>query len=179
MDESSVSFHTPKTKAQSKQWLPKGTPGPTKARVHASRRKQMVMAFFDSSGMIYEHYVPVGGKVNAPYVTEVLRKFLKVFGRKRPEVASGEWILHWDNAPVHTAAVTQELLNAKGIKTLRHPRLFPGFGSGGLLALPKGEIRALRPFYRRYLRPECVGTGHQYPPNGGLCGGLPELVSEA
>ena len=39
MDESAVSFHTPETKAQSKQWLPKGAPGQIKARVHASRKK--------------------------------------------------------------------------------------------------------------------------------------------
>ena len=46
MDESAVSFYTPETKAKSKQWLPRGVPGPIKARIHASRRKQMVMAFF-------------------------------------------------------------------------------------------------------------------------------------
>jgi hypothetical protein len=31
MDESAVSFHTPQTKQQSKQWLVKGQPGPVKA----------------------------------------------------------------------------------------------------------------------------------------------------
>jgi hypothetical protein len=37
----------PQTKQQSKQWLVKGEPGPIKAKVHASRSKQMVLAFFD------------------------------------------------------------------------------------------------------------------------------------
>ena len=82
MDESVVCFHTPKTKQQSKQWLPKGTPGPIKARVHASRKKQMVMAFVR---------------------------------RKRPELASGNWILDWDNASVHSAKATQDFLALKGI----------------------------------------------------------------
>jgi DNA-binding transcriptional regulator YhcF (GntR family) len=41
MDESAVSFHTPETKRQSKQWVKKGQPGPLKAKVHASRSKQM------------------------------------------------------------------------------------------------------------------------------------------
>ena len=36
MDESAVSFHTPETKEQSRQWLEKGMPGPLKAKVHAS-----------------------------------------------------------------------------------------------------------------------------------------------
>ena len=48
MDETAVSMHTPETKSQSKQWLKKGTPGPIKAKVHATRTKQMVIAFFDS-----------------------------------------------------------------------------------------------------------------------------------
>jgi hypothetical protein len=39
MDESAVSFHMPETKQQSKQWLVKGTPGPIKAKVHATRKK--------------------------------------------------------------------------------------------------------------------------------------------
>jgi AraC-like DNA-binding protein len=42
MNESAVSFHTPETKQQSKQWVKKGQPGPIKARVHATRSKQMV-----------------------------------------------------------------------------------------------------------------------------------------
>ena len=42
MDKSAVSFHTPETKNQSKQWLPKGAVGPLKVRVQASRKKQMV-----------------------------------------------------------------------------------------------------------------------------------------
>ena len=71
-----MSFHTPESKEQSKQWLPKGTPGPIKARVHASRRKEMVLAFFDNRGMIYTNYVDVGTTVNADYVVDVLSRFL-------------------------------------------------------------------------------------------------------
>jgi hypothetical protein len=30
---------------------------------------------------------------------------LKQLRLKRPEMVEQEWFLHWDNAPVHTAAV--------------------------------------------------------------------------
>jgi hypothetical protein len=60
MDGSTVSFHTPQIRQQSKQWLVKGKPGPIKAKVHASRTKQMVLSFFDSKGLIYTNYVPRG-----------------------------------------------------------------------------------------------------------------------
>jgi hypothetical protein len=53
MDESEVSYHTPETKRQSMQWIKKGSPGPIKAKVQASRTKQMVLAFFDQQGMIF------------------------------------------------------------------------------------------------------------------------------
>ncbi len=60
MDQSAMSFHKIQTKQQSGQWLVKGPPGLTKAKVlttkanvHASRTKQMVLAFFNSKGLIY------------------------------------------------------------------------------------------------------------------------------
>jgi hypothetical protein len=79
-----VSFYRPETKQQSKQWLPKGQPGPIKAKVQASRTKQMVLAFFDSKGIIYTNYMPRGTMVNANYIVEALGKFLKIFRKKGP-----------------------------------------------------------------------------------------------
>jgi [histone H3]-lysine36 N-dimethyltransferase SETMAR len=115
MDESMVSFHTPETKQQSKQWLKKGEPGPVKAKVQASRTRMMVMAFFDSKGLIYTHYVPKGTSVNANYIVGVLGRFLKALKQKRPIMAAADWWFHWDNAPVHTAANVQEWMAAKNI----------------------------------------------------------------
>ena len=37
----------------------------------------------------------------------------------------GEWFLHWDNAPVHTAMVILEFLAKKRIKLLSHPPYSP------------------------------------------------------
>jgi histone-lysine N-methyltransferase SETMAR len=58
MDETMVCHHTPETKKQSMQRVKKGQPGPLKARVHASRTKQMLLTFFDNKGVIYSHIVP-------------------------------------------------------------------------------------------------------------------------
>jgi histone-lysine N-methyltransferase SETMAR len=137
MDESSVSMHTPETKQQSKQWLKKGTPGPVKARVHASRTKTMVLAFFDSQGMVYTNYVPRGSTVNAKYIIRALGTFLKNLKKKRPETAKGEWFLHWDNAPVHTANVVKEFLAKKNIKLLSHPPYSPDLAPADYFLFPK------------------------------------------
>ena len=59
--------------------------------------------FFDSTGMIYMHWVPTGQTVNNEYYVEVLRAFRKRFSRKRPALfKSGQWHFHQDNAPVTT-----------------------------------------------------------------------------
>ena len=84
MDKTMVSYHTPETKKQSKQWIKKGQPGPVKVRVHASCTKQMLLVFFDSEGLIYAHIVPKGAAINANYILVVLGKFLEHLRRKRP-----------------------------------------------------------------------------------------------
>ena len=67
MDKSSVAFHTPEIKSQSKQWLPKGSPAPLKGKDQASRKKQMVFVFFYDSGSIHEHFAPVRAKINSDF----------------------------------------------------------------------------------------------------------------
>jgi histone-lysine N-methyltransferase SETMAR len=137
MDESAVSFHTPQTKQQSKQWLVKGAPGPIKAKVQASRSKQMVLAFFDSKGLIYTNYVPKGSTVTASYIVEALGKFLKVFKQKRPEMAAGDWWFHWDNAPVHTAAIVKDWMAARQFKVIEHPPYSPDLAPADFFLFPK------------------------------------------
>ena len=145
IDESAVSFHTPETKQQSKQWLRKGTPGPIKAKVSASRTKQMVLAFFDSKGLIYTNYVPRGTTVNANYILEALGKSMKIFRQKRPVMSEQEWFFHWDNAPVHTAAVMQEWIAARGIQMIPHPPYLPDLAPADFFLFPtvKKELAGL------------------------------------
>ena len=79
IDESVVSVHTPETKQQSKQWPRKRLPGPIKAKIHATHSKQMVVAFFEATGLIYTNYMPRGTRVNANYIVGALGKFFKIF----------------------------------------------------------------------------------------------------
>ncbi len=137
MDETMVSFHTPETKRQSRQWIKKGQPGPIKAKVHASRTKQMVLAFFDSKGLIYTNIVPRGTTVNAAYIVKALATFMKKFKEKRPQMAAGDWFFHWDNAPVHTAAMVKDWLAARGIQLLEHPPYSPDLAPADFFFFPK------------------------------------------
>ena len=137
MDESAVSFHTPESKRNSKQWLKKGSPGPIKARVQASRSKQMVLVFFNSKGVIYTNYVPKGAKVDLSYIISAMKTFLKKLRKKRPGLSEREWFFHWDNAPVHTATDVQEFMAKKGMKTIKHPPYSPDLAPADYFLFPK------------------------------------------
>ena len=137
MDETMVSFHTPETKRQSRQWIKKGQPGPIKVKVHASRTKQMVLAFFDSKGLIYTNIVPRGTTVNAAYIVKALATFMKNFKEKRPQMAAGDWFFHWDNAPVHISAMVKDWLAARGIQMLEQPPFSPDLAPADFFFFPK------------------------------------------
>ncbi len=92
MDETLVSYFTPETKRMSKEWTLKGKPGPLKAKVQASRSKQMVFVFFDLRGLIYTHIASKSATINAPYVVNLLGKFWRSLRLKRPELLSQETI---------------------------------------------------------------------------------------
>ena len=135
MDETTVSYHTPTTKQQSKQWLKKGTPGPVKAKVQASRTKQMVLAFFDAKGLIYTNIVPRGETVNAKYIIKAQGSFMK-----QPILSEQEWFFNWDNAPVHTAAVVREWMAAKRFKLIEHPPYSPDLAPADFFLFPKVKM---------------------------------------
>jgi hypothetical protein len=95
MDETIVCHHTPQTKKQSMQWIKKRQPGPLKAKVHASRTKQMLLAFFYNRRLIYSHIVPKGSSVNGKYIVKALGNFLKQLKKKKPQMVQQEWWFHW------------------------------------------------------------------------------------
>ena len=58
-DESWIYCYHPETKRQSSQWKYTGSPRPKKARQNKSSHKLLMIPFFDSTGMIYMHWVPL------------------------------------------------------------------------------------------------------------------------
>ena len=74
-DESWIYCYDPETKRQSSQWKHADSPRPKKARQNKSTNKLLMIPFFDSTGMIYMHWVPTGQTVNKEYYVEVLKEF--------------------------------------------------------------------------------------------------------
>ena len=78
--------------------------------------------FFDSTCMIYMHWVPTGQTVNKEYFVKVLREFSKIFRRKSQALFKlGQWHFHSDNAPVHNSILITDYLTKMGIRTVPQP----------------------------------------------------------
>ncbi len=85
--------------------------------------KTMLVAFFDSRGLIYKKLVPTGQRVNT-------NRCFESSHRVRPDLlTSGDWFLQHNNASAHNAALVCQLLNKKCCSP-SSPSLFARFGSG-------------------------------------------------
>ena len=134
-DESWIYCYDPETKRQSSQWKHVGSPRPKKTWQSNSTHKLLMIPFFDSTGMIYMHWVPTRQTVNKEYYVEVLREFRKRFLGKRPALfKSGQW---QDNAPVHNSILVTDYLTKMGIKTVPHPLYSPDLVSCDFWLFPK------------------------------------------
>ena len=123
---------------ESSQWKHAGSPKPKKARQSKSTHKLLMIPFFDSTGMIYMHWVPTGQTVNKEYYVEVLREFRQRFRWKRPALfKSGQWHFHQNNAPVHDSILVRDYLTKMGIKTVPHPPYNPDLALCDFWLFPK------------------------------------------
>ena len=93
---------------------------------------------FDSTGMIYMHWVPTGQTVNKAYYVEVLSEFRKRFRWKRPALLKpGQRYFQQNNAPVHNSILVTDYLTKMGIKTVPHPPYSSDLAACDFLLFPK------------------------------------------
>ncbi|GBM92183.1 Mariner Mos1 transposase [Araneus ventricosus] len=103
-DDSWCYQYDPETKRQSMEWCSSSLPHPKKCRLTKSRIKMLLIAFFNSKGLIHHEFVPAGTTVNAESYEGVLKRLLQRIRRVRPQLyQSGQWKLLHDNATPHTA----------------------------------------------------------------------------
>jgi len=70
---------------------------------------------------VHREFVPPGQTVNQEFYLEVLRRLRENVQRKHPELwRSGEWFLHQDNAPAHTAVYVTRYLASLGWTVIPH-----------------------------------------------------------
>ena len=90
------------------------------------KTKVMLLAFFDSEGIVYHEYTPNGQTINKEFYLEVLRCLHESVRPKRPEKwQDGDWIPHNNNAPVHTSHLLQQFLAKHSTAQLQQPSYSP------------------------------------------------------
>ena len=136
-DETWFYGYDPETKQQSSQWKTKNSPRPKKVREVRSNVKTMLIVFFDCRGIIHKEFVPHGQTVNQHYL-EVLRRLRENVRRKRPELwASGDWLLHHDNTPPHTALSVRRYLASQGWTMVTHAPYSPDLAPCDFFLFPR------------------------------------------
>ncbi|UYV69143.1 hypothetical protein LAZ67_6002576 [Cordylochernes scorpioides] len=92
----------------------------TTTKKEASSTKYRVMRVNNpKNGLVHYELVPEGQTINQHYYLDVLRRLREAVRQKRPEKwAKKNWLLHHDNARLHTAVTVQLYLAKHGITLL-------------------------------------------------------------
>jgi histone-lysine N-methyltransferase SETMAR len=125
-DESWVHYFQPETKRASKEWRHSISPKPRKFRALASAGKVMLTLFWDSKGVILEHYTRKGATITSASYCDLLENQLKpaIRTKRRGLLNTGVLLLH-DNARPHTAHATVAKIKDLRFECLPHPPYSP------------------------------------------------------
>ena len=98
----------------------------------------MLLAFFDSEGIVHHEYAPDGQTIKKEIYLEVLRHLHESVLRKRPDKWwDGNWILHHDNASAHTSHLVQQFLAKHGTTQLQQPPYSPDLAPYDFFIFPR------------------------------------------
>ncbi|XP_050934319.1 zinc finger protein 280D [Lates calcarifer] len=136
--ESWIYRYDPESKQQSLQRTGQQSPGMKK--VYQVRRvtKSLLIVFFDIRGVVHHEFIPQGETVNAEFYCTVLKRLREDIQRKRPGLwRDGNWVLHHDNAPAHSALRTREFFGCTNTIVAPHPSYSPDLAPCDFFLFPK------------------------------------------
>ena len=126
MDEAWMYVYDPELKVHSREWMRQDEPRPQKPRREMSTAKVMLVAFFDTQGMVYYEFLQRPLTMNQHVFQAIFRHFDTACRVRRPRatVRGRQW-LHMDNASPHTATNTLTLMDNLGWSRLPQPSYSP------------------------------------------------------
>jgi len=146
-DETWCYGYDPETKQASSQWKTPNSPKPKTARQVRSNVKIMMISSFDANGIVHKEFALPGQTVNQQFYLKALIRLRGSVRKKRSEMwSSGEWFLHHDNAPAHTALRVQQFLAKNNITVIPHPPYSPDLAPCDFFLFPrmKGQMKGKR-----------------------------------
>lgn len=124
-DETMVLYYDPLSKRESMEWRRPDERRPIKAKVVQSTKKVMATIFWDCKGILLIDFKERNTTVNGIYYASLLHKLRdNIREKRRGRLSKVVRLLH-DNAPVHTAAVSQEAIRECGFQEMEHPPYSP------------------------------------------------------
>ena len=85
-----------------------------------SKTNVILLAFFDSEGIVHHEYAHDWQTINKEFYLEVLRRLGESVRQKRPEKwRDGDYIMHHDNALSHNSHLVQRCLAQHGTTQLQ------------------------------------------------------------
>ena len=87
------------------------SPRPKKARQVRSNVKVLLTVFCDCSSVVHHEFLPQGRTVNKEYYLQITCNLREAIRQKRPDLWKNKnWLLHYDNASVHTSLLVRKFL---------------------------------------------------------------------
>ncbi|CAL1685264.1 unnamed protein product [Lasius platythorax] len=84
--------------------------------------KITLIVFFDIEGIVHQEFVPPNQIINADFYCDVLKRLKEaVYNERREMRYKHHWLLHHDNASIHTAQKTLNFLRDNNISIVPHP----------------------------------------------------------
>jgi hypothetical protein len=86
----------------------------------------LTMFFFYCEGIIHHEFLPYGQMVNKEYYLKVMKGLEQALRRKRPDLwKEKKWLLHHDNAAVHSSLLIHDFLTKCEITLIPQPPYSP------------------------------------------------------
>ena len=121
-DETPLSKYIPDTKRDSAEWKLPGEKPSIKMRSGTSHRRMLMLSiFWDSKGVVHMDFADKAVRINAEYYIDLVATARK---KRRRQAGTPLWYLH-DNAPIHTAGISQARIEHAGLTLLQHPPYSP------------------------------------------------------
>lgn len=111
---------------QAREWRPKGSTPPVKAKDERTvGKKVMAAVFYDPFGVIHVEYLNRGETINGERYVQILENLNTAIQASRPAKAATGVLFHHDNAPAHRSQVCLQAISNFGFELLRHAPYSP------------------------------------------------------
>ncbi|UYV81550.1 hypothetical protein LAZ67_20001513 [Cordylochernes scorpioides] len=89
-------------------------------------------------GVVHHEFLPQGRTVNKEYYLQVMRNLREAIRQKRPDLWKNKnWLLHHDNAPVHTSLLVRDFLAKNNTLMMPQPPYSPDLAPCDFFLFPK------------------------------------------